>query len=411
MWDRFTQTLSEEEQERVVHTAVKELEGLTLAELRDRSLLGSRAKGAVHRALGAAQGTAAGQLQEAMVQQVVARVGGFGFLDELLPPARDDLSEIALNPDGGLWVLPKGAERFERVDAKLPRAEVWRAVETLIAPLGRSVSEATPSVNAKLPRKSLSPDFGGARVKILHPVIAPGDGFPSINIRLFEPRPVSPEQIVAWGEAPEAVVHGLAAAVSRGLRLLIVGGTATGKTTLLAALCHGIPPEARIVKIEDPEEIWLPHPNMVTIEARPAPLGSEVPSHTLKDGVDDALRMSAQWLVVGEVRQGDAAMALFRAQMSDHLGLSTFHAEGPMEAVSRMALILYADAAVRMEAAKAIFAQAVDLVVQVGWLEGRRQILGAWEVAPSLRGGDVAFRQVYLPGESALGAIERRRSL
>jgi pilus assembly protein CpaF len=401
--------LSTEEQDRVIEAAVKELETLTLAEIRDRDFLSSQAYAAVQKSVRVIEGSATPQLVTAMVQQVVARVGGFGFLDELLPPARDDLSEIALNPDGSLWVLPKGAEDFKMIERGMPREEVWRAVEALIAPLGRALSEATPSVNAKLPRKSLSGDFGGARIKILHPVIAPGDGYPSINIRLFEPVPVSPDQIVAWKVAPQEVIRGLLQAVHQMHRLLVIGGTATGKTTLLSALCAGIPERARVVKIEDPEEIWLSHPNVVTIEARPSPPGSTVPAYTLKDGVDDAMRMNPRWLVVGEVRTGDAGLALFRAQMSDHPGLSTFHAEGADEAAFRMAVILFSDAGVRMEAAKAIFAQAVDLIVLLGWKDGRRQILKVWEVAPMLKGGNVHFRKIYEPGDPKLAEIERRR--
>ena len=147
--------------------------------------------------------------------------------------------------------------------------------------------------------------------------------------------------------APPAVIEALLEHVARGLRLLVIGGTASGKTTLLSALCHAIPRQARVVKIEDPEEIWLDHPNVVTLEARPAPPGSSVPPYTVKNGVDDAMRMAPKWLIVGEVRHGDAALALFRAQMSDHPGLSTFHAEGPEEAVFRMAVVMWADAQVR----------------------------------------------------------------
>jgi pilus assembly protein CpaF len=417
MWDQYTRVITTAQQDELIESAVKHLEGLSLVEIRDRALLARHAQEAVQLALRGIEGTAPPHLVAAMTQQVIARVGGFGFLDEFLPPARNDLSEIALNPDGSLWILAKGTEHFEQInhasgrpaDGKLPLGEVWRSVETLIAPLGRAVSESTPSVDAKLPRKSLSPDFGGARVKILHPVIAPGDGYPSINIRLFEPKPVIPEQIVTWKMAPEAVIHDLVQMVARKLRLLLIGGTATGKTTLLAALCAGIPKDARVVKIEDPEEIWIDHPNVVTIEARPSPPGSSIPAYTLKDGVDDAMRMNPRWLVVGEVRHGDAGLALFRAQMSDHPGLSTFHAEGPEEALFRMAVILFADTGVRMEAAKAIFAQAVDLVVQVGWLESRRQILGVWEVAPTLKGGNVSFSQLYRPGDTGLTEIKRRR--
>jgi pilus assembly protein CpaF len=260
-------------------------------------------------------------------------------------------------------------------------------------------------VDAKLPR---SEGMGGARVKILHPILVPGAGFPAINIRLFEPIPVLPEQLVAWGVAPEMVIQALVEAVSRQARVLVTGGTATGKTTILSALCSGIPKSARVVKIEDPEEIWLDHPHVLTIEARPAPPGSSVPPYTLRDGVDDAMRMSPRWLIVGEVRKGDAAMSLFRAQMSDHPGLSTFHAEGPEQAVFRLAVILFSDVGVQMQAAQAIFAEAIDLVVQVGWLDGRRQLLGIWEVERLLQAGNVHFRPLYKPGDGEMLPMHRR---
>jgi pilus assembly protein CpaF len=338
---------------------------------------------------------------------VVALVGGLGFINDLLPGKDRDtgLSEIALNPDGSLWVLRKGAEYFEPLDRRPPVDEVWRAVESLIAPLGRSISESIPSVDAKLPRLE---GMGGARIKVIHPLLAPGNGYPSINIRLFEPTPVKPEKLLEWQVAPQAVIESLLEHVRRGLRLLVIGSTASGKTTLLSALCHAIPPQARVVKIEDPEEIWLDHPNVVTLEARPAPPGSSVPPYTVKNGVDDAMRMAPKWLIVGEVRHGDAALALFRAQMSDHPGLSTFHAEGPEEAIFRMAVVMWADAQVQIEAAKAIFAQAVDLIVQVGWSQGVRKITGAWEVA-GLQAGEVQFRRLYTLGDERMQDCTKHR--
>jgi pilus assembly protein CpaF len=205
------------------------------------------------------------------------------------------------------------------------------------------------------------------------------------------------------------VVDGLVEAVASKLRLFVVGGTATGKTTVVSALANGIPQAARVVKIEDPEEIWLPHPNVVTIEARPASPGSTIPPYRVQDGVDDAMRMAPDWLIVGEVRTGQAALSLFRAQMSDHPGLTTFHAEGAEAAVHRMSVIMFADTQVQMEAAKEIFVQAVDLVVQVGWLGGIRRILGVWETMPELKAGNVVFRQVYQAGEMELRRLSRRR--
>jgi pilus assembly protein CpaF len=304
--------------------------------------------------------------------------------------------------------LKKGAPSFEKMQSRPTDIEVWRAVETLLAPLGRAVTEASPSVDAKIPRQEGL--AGGARVKIIHPVVAPGLGYPSINIRLFEPKPVPPEKLIEWNVAPAPVINGLVKAVRQALRILVIGGTASGKTTLLSALCYGIPRDARVVKIEDPEEIWLDHPHVVTLEARPAQTGSSIVPYSLASAVDDAMRMSPKWLIVGEMRRGDAVAALFRAQMSDHPGLSTFHAEGPEAAVMRLNLLLAADVGIRAEAAKEMFCQAVDMIVQVGWHNEKRAMIGVWEVEKVLKAGNVQFRRLYAPGDEELqpGSMERR---
>jgi pilus assembly protein CpaF len=187
----------------------------------------------------------------------------------------------------------------------------------------------------------------------------------------------------------------LAHAVRRNLRILIGGGTTTGKTTLLAALCASLPDNERIIKIEDPEEIFLDKPHVVTLEARIAPPGSPVPSYTVSDAVNDAMRMAPDRLIVGEVRTGSAAQALFRAQMSDHPGLSTFHAEDPQAAVHRLSLIMFADAGVRMDAAKGLFASAVDVYVQINKVDDRRRITGIWQVESTLQQREVVFTPIF----------------
>jgi pilus assembly protein CpaF len=347
--------------------------------------------------------------REQLVTEVVSQVGGLGFINQLLPPARDDLIEIAVNPDGSVWVWPKDEPTFQKADIEPSLQEVWRAVDALLAPIGRSISEAEPSVEAKLPRMA---GLGGARIQIVHPEIAPGRGYPAICVRLFEPEPVPPEQIVAWQMAPKGVIDGLIEAVGKAYRILVIGGTVTGKTTLLAALCHGVPKTARVLKVEDPEEIWLDHPHVVTLEARPAAAGSSVAPYLLKDLVDDSMRMSPRWLIVGEVRTGDAALALFRAQMSDHPGLSTFHAQSPADAVGRMAVLMMADAGVAMSAGVYLFERAIDLVVQVAWQEGVRKVVGVWETDGVVRESDIAqvhFKQVYQQGDEGLAPLSDRR--
>lgn len=405
-WISVAQTITPQQQADLLEAAAREMQGLPFEILRDRGKLSAQASNVLQGIAGRMGIVVPHPLMLSLAQQLAARVGGLGVFDELLPPNRTDLSEIAMNPDGSLWLLRKGEMHFEPFARHLSLDETWRSVEALLAPIGRSISEAAPSVDAKLPRME---GMGGARVKIIHPVLAPGKGYPSINIRLFEPKPVPPEQIIAWGVCPQSVMKSLLDLVQHKYRLMVIGGTATGKTTLLSALAHGIPETARVVKIEDPEEIWLPHANVVTLEARPRVIGSEVPGYSLSDGVDDAMRMAPNWLIVGEVRTGQAALSLFRAQMSDHPGLSTLHAESPQAAVHRLGVLMFSDAQVRIEAAKEMFAMAVDLVVQVGWREGKRLVVGVWEVNEQLKAGNVTFRELYQHGEKEMRDPEKVR--
>ena len=239
-WTSVAQSFSPERQVQIVQAVAQQLDALPLPVMRDRRRLEAETRNALSMTLSRLGIPADSTLQAALTQQIVALVGGLGFFNRLLPSQDHDpgLSEIALNPDGSLWVLRKGAESFERLDFSPSLDEVWRAVESLLAPLGRSISESTPSVDARLPRMQ---GMGGARVKVIHPILAPGSGYPSINIRLFEPVPVRPEKLVEWELAPPAVIQSLLAHVARKLRVLIIGGTSSGKTTLLSALCGAIP--------------------------------------------------------------------------------------------------------------------------------------------------------------------------
>jgi pilus assembly protein CpaF len=378
MLDTFYRTITDDEVQRVLEEGASRMsDGLTFRDLVDLDRLHITARGIIQKVLNENRIDADTDAIASMAQKLVARVSGLEFLMPLFK--RDDISNIFINPDGTLRIQKKGMKTFETVRKNITASEVDRVVEALLRTSGRALSEATPTVDAKLPRIEALPGLmGGARVKLIHPIIATGKfDLPSISIRLYQTSPVHPEDIIQWKEAPEIVVKKLLEIIGKKARMLVVGGTNTGKTTLLSALCNGgIYQGARIVKIEDPEEIWLDHDHVVTLEARPAPPGSSVPPYTIKDGVDDAMRMSPDWLIVGEVRTGDAALTLFRAQMSDHPGLSTFHAESPEYAIYRVGNLLISDTQeTDMRNAKSTFAMAVDVIVQIGWSGKERRIL------------------------------------
>ncbi len=331
--------------------------------------------------------------EQALGAEICRRLLGLGFLDLLLPPARTDLSEIVLYSNGLLQVMRKGQVRFEDAGITPEPGEVWRLIDRLLGPQHKVLNETNPSVNAKLPRTPANP--GGGRIKILHPCIAPPGDVPSMNIRLYEQKPVLPQWLVERGALSAEMMDTLRQAMESGQRILICGETRTGKTTLLSALCNFLPKGWRVVKIEDPEEIWIDSKTVQTIEARPQAIGTEVRPYTLADGVDDAMRMSPDYLVVGEVRDGHAASALFRALMSGHSGACTFHAASPRDAAKRLQNIVGMDMNTSEGYVAQMFAMAMDVIVQISIEDEVRRITTISKINKELKGGNVWFDALW----------------
>jgi pilus assembly protein CpaF len=343
------------------------------------------------------------QTDGALAAELGRRLMGLGFLDLLLPPARTDLSEICIYSSGLVQVMKKNNVRWETLpDLKPDPPEIIRVLDRILGPQNKSLNEANPTVNAKLPATPDNP--GGGRIKALHPVIAPPGRNPSINIRLFEQKPVLPAWILEREMMSLEMMTLLQTAMEQGYRILITGGTRTGKTTLLSALCNYLPAAWRIVKIEDPEEIWIERATVQTIEARPAALGTEIQPYTLANAVDDALRMAPDYLILGEVRDGHAGLSLFRAMMTGHSGACTFHADSPREAVRRLTTVLGADAGVGAADAVQLIAEAVDLLVQIGIRDEVRRVTVISNLAKELNNGDIRFEPVYRFDEWSLGS-------
>ncbi len=339
------------------------------------------------------------QYEAQIAEDLTRRIVGLGFLDLLLPPARTDLSEIGIYSSGLIQVMKKGSVRWETVDLHPEAGEIWRVLDRLLGPQNKTLNETNPSINAKLPATQHNP--GGGRIKALHPVVVPPGRNPCINIRLYEQKPVKPEWLLERGVMNAEMMELLRQAMEDGRRILIAGGTRTGKTTLLSALCNFLPGGWRIVKIEDPEEIWIDRQTAQTVEARPQAVGTEVRPYTLADGVDDAMRMSPDYLIIGEVRDGTAAMSLFRALMTGHSGACTFHADSPREAARRLATVMGADAGVRAHEANQMIADAVDLLVQIGIRHETRRVVQIANISKELKGGDVWFETVYRYNEQS----------
>ncbi len=168
------------------------------------------------------------------------------------------------------------------------------------------------------------------------------------------------------------------------------GGTGSGKTTLLNVLAGEIPPDERVVVIEDSAEL-RPAGHMVRLEARP-PNAEGAGEITLRTLVRHALRLRPDRIIVGEVR-GAEALDMIQAVNTGHAGsMSTVHANGPEEAMWRLeTLAMSAPGGLAAETVRRQLWSAVDVVVQLDRSGGHRRVVSIGDV------GDGAF-SVRWPG-------------
>ncbi len=300
---------------------------------------------------------------ERLVRELADEVAGLGPLEPLL--LDPSITEVMVNGTGSCFVERAG--RLEPVPVALDDAGVMRIVERIIAPLGLRLDRASPMVDARLP--------DGSR---LHAVIPPlaVDG-PCVTIRRFGAHAIALEDFTP-GDRGAAF---LGWAVAAGWNVLVSGGTSSGKTTLLNALSGAIDATERIITIEETAELRLEQPHVVRLEARP-PNAEGAGAVPVRDLVRTALRMRPDRILVGEVR-GAEALDLLQALNTGHEGaLSTVHANGPVDALRRLAtLTLFSGVALPFAAITDQVAAAVDVVVQVErGRSGARAIVAIAEV-------------------------------
>ena len=290
--------------------------------------------------------------RDQVVERIVRDSVGLGPLEVLL--ADPAVEEVMVNAHDRIYVERGGI--VEATDVAFESEEELRnAIERILAPLGRRVDELSPMVDARL--------ADGSRVNVVIPPLAI-DG-PALSIRRFGAVRPGPEELVALGTLSEEQRRLLEEAVGLRRSVLVSGGTGSGKTTLLNALSSFVDPGERVVTIEDAAELRLQQPHGVRLESRPAGVEGrgEV---TIRDLLRNALRMRPDRIVIGEVR-GVEALDLLTALNTGHDGaLSTVHANGPADALSRLeTLALMAGVGLPHAAVAEQVRRGVDLVVHI----------------------------------------------
>ena len=193
---------------------------------------------------------------------------------------------------------------------------------------GKHVSTAFPVVDARLP--------GGHRLAATYgEEISPRGS--TFTIRKFREKPFSIIELIEYGTLDTWTAAYLWLMLEHRMTVIVIGGTAAGKTTLLNALLNFVKPAYKLVTIEETPEINIEHENWVQLVSRESyGLGeSKTGSIDLYELVRISLRYRPDYIIVGEIR-GREAFVLFQAMATGHGGLSTFHADSLENVVRRL---------------------------------------------------------------------------
>lgn len=332
------------------------------------------------------------EVAERIAQEVKDALFGTGRLERLL--ADETIENICVNGCDVVWVKDAAGAWRRETPVATSDEELTELVRTLAARTGgeeRRFDRGMPRLNLQLP--------DGSRLFAVMAVT----GRVSLTIRRHRFPAASMAELVRLGVCDEQLAGFLRALVRARKNIVIGGGTNVGKTTVLRAFAHEIPPDERLVTIEDTFELGLDadpvtHPNVVAMQARE-------PNIEGQGGIDQAelvrwgLRMSPDRVIVGEIRGAEVIPMCNAMSQGNDGSLSTIHASTSRGVFTKLAsYAAQSPERLSLEATNLMVASAVHFVVHLGWsADGRRVIDSVREVIDA-DGAQIVSNEVYLPG-------------
>jgi flagellar protein FlaI len=267
-------------------------------------------------------------VSEESIDRYINEKLGIGKLTPFL--ANEELEEImVIGRTGPVYVFDVNKGMI-KTEVYIDEKESDTIIRRIAKYSNRLVNSENPLLDGRLP--------DGSRVNATLSGVTPKG--PTITIRKFKARSLTVVELIKFGTLTSTLVAFLWLTIEgmggiKPANTLIIGGTASGKTTTLNALSVFIPKRERVVSIEDTLEIRIMHEHWIPMETK-IPLHESGNEITMDELLKNALRMRPDRILVGEVRSKEA-LTLFTAMNTGHEGtMATIHANSGREALSRL---------------------------------------------------------------------------
>jgi len=249
---------------------------------------------------------------------------GYGPVDPLMYDPR--IEDISCNgPDTPVFIYHTKYGSI-MTSVQFLSGELNRYILKLSQKADKQISIASPLLDAPLP--------DGSRVQMTYTDVVSSKGS-SFTIRRFKKDPMTPIDLIRFGTYSPEILAFIWLAVEHRKSMLVVGGTASGKTSSMNAISYFIPLTSKIVSLEDTREIQLPHKNWLPTKTRETHSGNQKGDIDLFSLLKASLRQRPEYIIVGEVR-GEEAQTLFQAMNTGHTTYSTLHAGSTDESINRL---------------------------------------------------------------------------
>lgn len=293
------------------------------------------------------------------------------------------ITEIMVNGPDHIFYEREG-QLYQSERRFYDRKRLEDVIQKIASGVNRVINEANPIVDARLP--------DGSRVNAVLPPVSLSDAV--LTIRKFPEERITMQQLITMGSITQEAAEYLKVLVRAGYNIFVSGGTGVGKTTFLNVLSDYIPPNERIITIEDSAELQIKNiPNLVRLEVRNANMEGNH-AVTIRDLIKTSLRMRPNRIIVGEVRDA-ASIDMVQSLNTGHCGMSTGHANSPADMLSRLETMVLLGEEIPLLAIRKQIASAIDIIIHLARLRDKtRRVTEIVEVL-SCTDGEIPLNPLF----------------